>query len=109
MPQVVNAHRERPLAMAAFMHGVAVHELTHLDVLMGRAPRKNSFRGGKISGRRRRTCSRRSPCWRRIHSANGILPGDVYARKRGRCRPSSPRSVRAWVLSAGELSAFNEP
>jgi hypothetical protein len=31
----------------------------------------------------------------RIHSANGILPGDVYARKRGRCRPSSPRSVRA--------------
>jgi hypothetical protein len=35
MAQVVKAHRERPLALAAFLHGVAVHELTHLDGLMG--------------------------------------------------------------------------
>jgi hypothetical protein len=34
MAQVVKAHRERPLALAAFLHGVAVHELTHLDGLM---------------------------------------------------------------------------
>jgi hypothetical protein len=34
--QVVKAHRERPLAIAAFLHGVAVHELTHLDGRMGR-------------------------------------------------------------------------
>lgn len=33
--QVVKAHRERPLAIAAFLHGVAVHELTHLDGRMG--------------------------------------------------------------------------
>ena len=35
MAQVVRAHRDRPLALAAFLHGVAVHELTHLDGLMG--------------------------------------------------------------------------
>ncbi len=35
MAQVVRAHKERPLALAAFLHGVAVHELTHLDGLMG--------------------------------------------------------------------------
>jgi hypothetical protein len=35
MAQVVKAHRERPLALAAFLHGVAVHELTHLDGKMG--------------------------------------------------------------------------
>ncbi len=35
MAQVVKAHRDRPLALAAFLHGVAVHELTHLDGLMG--------------------------------------------------------------------------
>ena len=34
--QVIKAHRERPLAIAAFLHGVAVHELTHLDGRMGR-------------------------------------------------------------------------
>jgi len=33
--QVAKAHRERPLAVAAFLHGVAVHELTHLDGKMG--------------------------------------------------------------------------
>jgi len=33
--QVVKAHRERPLAIAAFLHGVACHELTHLDGRMG--------------------------------------------------------------------------
>jgi hypothetical protein len=33
---VVKAHRERPLAIAAFLHGVAVHELTHLDGRMGK-------------------------------------------------------------------------
>jgi hypothetical protein len=33
--QVVKAHKERPLAVAAFVHGVAVHELTHLDGKMG--------------------------------------------------------------------------
>ena len=33
--QVAKAHRERPLAIAAFLHGVAVHELTHLDGRMG--------------------------------------------------------------------------
>lgn len=33
--QVVKAHRERPLAIAAFLHGIAVHELTHLDGRMG--------------------------------------------------------------------------
>ncbi len=35
LAQVVRAHRERPLAVAAFLHGVAVHELTHLDGKMG--------------------------------------------------------------------------
>lgn len=35
MAQVVKAHRERPLAVAAFLHGVAVHELTHVDGKMG--------------------------------------------------------------------------
>ncbi|MFZ5476235.1 MAG: hypothetical protein ACOZNI_05615 [Myxococcota bacterium] len=35
LAQVVKAHKERPLAVAAFLHGVAVHELTHLDGLMG--------------------------------------------------------------------------
>lgn len=35
LAQVVKAHRERPLAVAAFLHGVAVHELTHLDGKMG--------------------------------------------------------------------------
>ena len=35
MAQVVKAHRERPLAIAAFLHGVAVHELTHIDGKMG--------------------------------------------------------------------------
>ncbi len=33
--QVAKAHRDRPLALAAFLHGVAVHELTHLDGKMG--------------------------------------------------------------------------
>lgn len=33
--QVVQAHNERPLAIAAFLHGVAVHELTHADGRMG--------------------------------------------------------------------------
>jgi hypothetical protein len=35
MAQVVKAHRERPLAIAAFLQGVAVHELTHIDGKMG--------------------------------------------------------------------------
>ena len=34
--QVIKAHRDRPLAIAAFLHGVAVHELTHLDGRMGK-------------------------------------------------------------------------
>jgi hypothetical protein len=29
--QVVKAHKARPLAVAAFVSGVAAHELTHLD------------------------------------------------------------------------------
>jgi len=29
--QVAQAHREPPLAVAAFLHGVAVHELSHVD------------------------------------------------------------------------------
>jgi hypothetical protein len=29
--QIVKAHKERPLAIAGFLQGVAVHELTHLD------------------------------------------------------------------------------
>ena len=33
--QVVKAHKQRPLAIAAFLHGVACHELTHLDGRMG--------------------------------------------------------------------------
>ncbi len=33
--QVVKAHKQRPLAIAAFLHGIAVHELTHLDGRMG--------------------------------------------------------------------------
>jgi len=32
---VVKAHKQRPLAIAAFLHGIAVHELTHLDGRMG--------------------------------------------------------------------------
>jgi len=35
MKQVVKAHKQRPLAIAAFLHGIAVHELTHLDGRMG--------------------------------------------------------------------------
>ena len=34
--QVVKAHRERPLAIAAHLHGVACHELTHADGRMGK-------------------------------------------------------------------------
>ena len=33
--QVVKAHKHRPLAIAAFLHGIACHELTHLDGRMG--------------------------------------------------------------------------
>ena len=33
--QVVKAHKTRPLAIAAFLHGLAVHELTHADGRMG--------------------------------------------------------------------------
>ncbi len=33
--EVVKAHRERPVAIAAFLHSVAVHELTHADGRMG--------------------------------------------------------------------------
>lgn len=36
LAQVLKAHRERPIAIAAFLHGVACHELTHLDGRMGR-------------------------------------------------------------------------
>ncbi|MCK6530608.1 hypothetical protein L6R50_24610, partial [Myxococcota bacterium] len=35
LDQVVRAHRERPLAIAAYLHGVACHELTHADGRMG--------------------------------------------------------------------------
>ncbi len=35
LTQVVKAHRHRPLAIAAFLHGVACHELTHVDGRMG--------------------------------------------------------------------------
>ena len=34
--EVVKAHNTRPVAIAAFLHGVAVHELTHADGRMGR-------------------------------------------------------------------------
>ena len=44
--QVVKAHRERPLAIAAFLHGVAVHELTHLDGRMGKG-HDESFVAGR--------------------------------------------------------------
>ncbi|MCK6523288.1 hypothetical protein L6R49_17880 [Myxococcota bacterium] len=32
---IIKAHRERPIAIAAYVHGVAVHELTHLDIGLG--------------------------------------------------------------------------
>jgi len=35
LAQVVKAHKQRPLAIAAFLHGVACHELSHLDGRMG--------------------------------------------------------------------------
>ncbi|MCK6529730.1 hypothetical protein L6R50_19965, partial [Myxococcota bacterium] len=35
LDQVIRAHRERPLAIAAYLHGVACHELTHADGRMG--------------------------------------------------------------------------
>lgn len=35
LEQVIKAHWERPLAVAAYLHGVACHELTHLDGRMG--------------------------------------------------------------------------
>ena len=63
------------------------------------APRQREERNHERSSRRYTP-----PPYRRIHSANGILPGDVYARKRGRCRPSSPRSVRAPPLYSPELN-----
>jgi hypothetical protein len=31
LAQVAKAHRERPIAIAAYLHGVACHELTHAD------------------------------------------------------------------------------
>ena len=31
LAQVAKAHRERPIAVAAYLHGVACHELTHAD------------------------------------------------------------------------------
>lgn len=31
LAQVAKAHRERPIALAAYLHGVACHELTHAD------------------------------------------------------------------------------
>jgi len=34
--QVVKAHAQRPIAIAAFLHGIACHELTHLDGRMGK-------------------------------------------------------------------------
>ena len=36
LDQVVKAHKQRPLAIAAYLHGVACHELTHLDGRMGK-------------------------------------------------------------------------
>ena len=36
LAQVVKAHKQRPLAIAAYLHGVACHELTHLDGRMGK-------------------------------------------------------------------------
>ena len=35
LAEVMKAHRERPMAVAGFLHGVACHELTHLDGRMG--------------------------------------------------------------------------
>jgi hypothetical protein len=35
LEQVIRAHRTRPLAIAAYLHGVACHELTHADGRMG--------------------------------------------------------------------------
>lgn len=35
MAQVVKAHKERPIAIAGFLHAVACHELTHVDGKMG--------------------------------------------------------------------------
>lgn len=35
LAQIVKLHRERPLGIAAFLHGLAVHELTHIDGRMG--------------------------------------------------------------------------
>ncbi len=31
LAQVAKAHRERPIALAAYLHGIACHELTHAD------------------------------------------------------------------------------
>ena len=36
LEQVVKAHKYRPLAIAAYLHGIACHELAHLDGRMGR-------------------------------------------------------------------------
>ena len=36
MAEVVRAHKTRPIAIAAFLHSVAVHELTHADGRMGK-------------------------------------------------------------------------
>ncbi len=36
LEQVIKAHKLRPLAIAAYLHGVACHELTHLDGRMGK-------------------------------------------------------------------------
>ncbi len=35
LAEVVKAHKERPVAIAAFLHSVAVHELAHADGRMG--------------------------------------------------------------------------
>lgn len=35
LAQVIKAHKQRPLAISAYLHGIACHELTHLDGRMG--------------------------------------------------------------------------
>jgi hypothetical protein len=35
LAQVIKAHKLRPLAIAAYLHGIACHELTHVDGRMG--------------------------------------------------------------------------
>ena len=92
--QVVRAHRERPLAIAVFLHQTCAHGSATSMEKWGMDTAKSGLPVGKISEPRPRTGSRRSPCWWRSCCAfpnrRGTPPG-AWPGWSG----SSPSSARA--------------